>query len=310
MTDSTDDVDWADLNYTERIRKEKKMGKVSMVNVKEKTAKLKVGNVEYKLPTQMSEPVDDIGGYTLLIYGRKKIGKTSFASMFPKALFLMFEPGGKALRIYQEPMTSWKKFTRFVELLKKDKTFRTVVIDTADFAYNDCLKEVCSGLGIKHPADAPYGAGWNAVKEEFTKQIRALLNSGKGVIFISHQKSEEYEDREGKTEERIASTLPKQGREVIEGLVDIWVNYDYAGTKRVLTILGRAEVDAGHRLKERFRYTDGTRIRRVHMGQDEKEGYDNFIMAFNNKIVKGGANDVPVEKPRESKVKKLIKVKK
>lgn len=266
-----------------------------------KSSGLRVGSVEYKLPETMSAPVQDLGGYTLLIYGRKKIGKTTLASMFQKSnkkvMFLFFEPGGKALCLYQEPMTSWKKFTRYVQLLSKDKTFGTVVIDTADYAYDDCLTEKCAEMGIDHPADAGYGKGWNAVKTEFTKQIRLLLHSGKGVIFISHQKEVEVEERDGKLYDKTTNTLSGQAREVIEGLVDIWANYDYEGNERVLTILGSKEVDAGHRLKERFKYTDGTRVRKISMGKSEEEGYQNFLNAFNNTLVKPkGGNELEKKK--------------
>lgn len=275
----------------------------------QKSVRIKAGNVEYRLPTELSTPVNDLGGYTMLIFGKKKIGKTTLASMFSrsgkKVLFLFFEPGGKALRLYQEPMTSWRKFTRFVELLKKDNTFGTVVIDTADYAYNDCFVETCSGLGITHPADEAYGKGWNAISTEFTKQIRALLKSGKGIIFISHQKDIEVEDREGVKYEKTTNTLSGQAREVIEGLVDVWANYDYDEKgKRVLTILGSKEMDAGHRLKERFRYTDGTRIKKISMGKSEEEGYENFLKAFNNKLEKGGAEEVETVTKKKSLLKK------
>lgn len=279
------------------------MGSVTYVDKKRNVSSMKSTikkRIEYQLPKEPSVPLQDLGGYTLLIYGRKKIGKTTLASMFSKngkkVIFLFFEPGGKALRLYQEQMTSWKKFTRYVDLLVKDTTFGTVVIDTADYAYDDCLIHSCELLGIEHPADAAYGKGWNAVKTEFTKQIRKLLRSGKGVIFISHQKEMEVEDRDGKVYDKTTNTLSGQAREVIEGLVDIWVNYDYEGAERVLTILGSKNVDAGHRLKERFKYTDGTKIRKISMGTSEEEGYQNFINGFNNKLVKGGGNGDEIKK--------------
>src|ERR1044072_9239001 len=95
------------------------------VSLPKSSSVLKVGNVEYRLPEKKSVPVQNLGGYVMLIYGAKKIGKTSLCSMFDNALFLFFEAGRKALRIFQEPMTSWKKFTRFVQLLKKDERFDT-----------------------------------------------------------------------------------------------------------------------------------------------------------------------------------------
>lgn len=269
------------------------MGKVIQKsgNKDKKPSVLKVGNVGYKLPDEKSIPVEDLGGYVTLIYGAKKIGKTSLCAMFKNALFLFFEPGGKALRIFQEPMTSWKKFTRFVQLLKKDKRFDTVVIDTADLCFDKCEEETCLLLGIDTLADADWGKGWSTNKKEFVQQINTLVNSGKGVIFISHQKEVETEDREGNEVVRKTNTLGRQAREVLEGIVDIWANYDYIGNNRILTILGNQELDAGHRLKERFRYTDGSKIRRIEMGNSEAEAYENFLSAFNNKL----------EKPKKAK---------
>lgn len=263
------------------------MGDVAkVVNRSKSTNVLKVGRVEYKLPETLSKPVDNLGGYVMLVYGAKKIGKTTLCSVFEDSLFLFFEPGGKALRIYQEPMTSWKKFTRFIDLIIKDKRFKTIIIDPADYAYDECMEEVCNLLGITHPTEAGYGKGWNAVKKEFINQILRLTRAGKGVIFLSHQKEEEIEDRHGKTFMKKTNTMSRQAKEVLEGIVDIWANYDYEGKKRVLTILGDDYIDAGHRLKERFRYTDGTRIRKINMGNSEVEAHEAFISAFNNKLEK------------------------
>lgn len=253
--------------------------------------------IQYVLPNTKSVPVNFLGGYSMLIYGKKKIGKTSLASQFEDALFLFFEPGGKALRIYQERMNTWGKFKAFVKLICKDERFKTIVVDTADIAYELCLEHVCWDMGIDHPADAGYGKGWNAVKREFTSEFNKLLNSGKGVIFISHQKDEKIEERSGKTYDRKTSTLSGQAKEALEGVVDIWVNYDYDGKNRVLTILGDDYTDAGHRMEENFLYTNGNRVREVSMGKNPKEAYQNFVDAFQNKLTEAkGGNDLVVKK--------------
>jgi len=288
------------------------MGKVTVARTGSKKRLIKKSKVTYKLPTKLSVPIEDLGGYVLLIYGRKKIGKTSLASMFSsegrKVLFLFFEPGGKGLRLYQEDVSNnWKKFKSLIKLLEKDEEFSTVVIDTADYAYDDCLKHVCYELNISHPAEEGYGKGWNAVKTEFVETIRLLLKSGKGVIFISHQKEVEEETRDGETYNKTTNTLSRQAKEAIEGLVDIWANYDYEGDKRVLTILGDNEIDAGHRLKERFKYTDGTRIRKIPMGSSEEQGYKNFIDAFNNESVKGGKGEKKLKKKLKLPVRKKVR---
>lgn len=279
------------------------MSKVNVVNRKTKKFKsIKREKIKYILPTLKSEPITNLGKYTLLLYGRKKIGKTTLASHFPEALFLMFEPGGKALRIYQEQMTSWKKFVRFIDLIIKDESFKTIVIDTADYAYEECSEYVCWNLGIKHPSEAAWGKGWSAVKKEFNTQVKRLLHSGKGVIFISHQREEEIEERSGRKYHRKTNTLPGQARESMEGLVDIWVNYDYEGKCRILTILGNDYIDVGHRLEENFKYVDGSRVRKISMGNSSYEAYQNFLSAFNNKLIK--------KEDENEKVNSRIRIKK
>ena len=256
--------------------------------------------VEYTLPTEKSIPIDDIGGYTILIFGKKKIGKTTICQHFKNTLFFMLERGAKKLSIYKREPKTWFEFKKYVALLQKDKTFDTVVIDPPDIAYDLCLRYVCdTKLGIDHPGGVnDYGKSWNAVKSEFISEIRKIENSGKGVIFISHQKETEIEKRDGKKYSMLTNTMPGQAKEVIEGMVDLWANYDYDGEKRTLIIQGDDFIDAGHRLNEppnpKFLYTNGEPIREIPMGKTSKEAYDNLTKAFNNKL----------EKPRkEEKVK-------
>lgn len=261
---------------------------------------------QVSLPTQKSIPVSTIGGYSILFFGKKKIGKTSLSSQFPEALFLMFEPGAKKLAIYQKPVRNWTEFKQYVKLIQSDTKFKTVVIDVADIAYEFCLQYACRSLNITHPADAPFGKGWNAVSRELSLEINKLLNCGKGVIFISHAKEEEIEERSGRKYSRMTNTMPGQARGMIEGLVDVWACYDYDGKKRTLTIMGDDFIDAGHRLNEppqpRFLYR-GTNepIRKIPMGSSSKEAYENFIKAFNNQLEK------EVSDPVRSIVKTLIR---
>lgn len=251
---------------------------------------------EFELATERSEPVTFLGGYSMLLFGRKKIGKTSLASKFKDAYFLMFEPGGKALRLFQSPMTTWLIFEKAVEKLLKNNKFKTIIIDTGDYAYDRCMEQVCKEQGIQHPSDAGWGKGWNAVKQRFSRPINKLLLSGKGVIFISHQKEEEIEERSGKKYHRKTNTLSGQAREALEGIVDIWGNYDYDGKRRVLTILGDDFTDAGNRLEENFLYKDGNRVRYIDMGNSSQEAYDNLEKAFNNELVKEVSKETLVKK--------------
>jgi hypothetical protein len=275
-----------------------------MATVRKKGVKnkrpLKRQKKTYELPAKKSIPSDSLQDYSILIYGKKKIGKSTLASQFENTIFLMCEPGGKALSVYQVSVKNWQDFEGYIDLAIKDKRFRTIVIDTSDYAYEYCLEYVCEKLVIDHPSDEAYGKGWKAVRKEFTRVINKLLHSGKGVIFISHSKDEEIKTRRNSSYHKVTSSMPGQARDVLEGLIDIWVNYDYDGKRRYLIIQGNDEIDAGHRLKNHFQYSDGQRIEKINMGTNETQAYKNFIAAFNNHVEKG----------EKTKKKKLVLKKK
>lgn len=137
--------------------------------------------------------------------------------------------------------------------------------------------------------------------------IDALLNCGKGVVFISHAQEQEIETRDGKTYDRMMPTMHKRMRETIEGVVDIWAYYTYDKQRRVLQILGDDNVSAGHRLEGRFLTPDGRPIRRIDMGTAAKDGYKNVVAAFNNEYTPSKRRDIdePEEEETEKKTKKF-----
>jgi hypothetical protein len=245
----------------------------------------------YSLPEDINHPSDQIGDYSILLYGAKKIGKTSFAARFPDAIFLATEPGTKALAVYTVPVKTYKDLDGYITLLEADKTdrFKTIVVDTIDIAYELCYNEICRIKKINSPRDIDdFGATWGEIKSLFQKIVIRLLNTGRGVIFISHDTEREIELRGGKKIDRIQPTMSNQAMTVIEAIVDIICNYRYEGNKRFIQLDGTQTVVAGCRLEEHFYRqggsprTAGDRILTIPMGNTSQEAYDNFIAAFNN----------------------------
>ncbi len=211
-----------------------------------------------ELPTKPKAPVTDVQLYTILIYGREKTGKTTWASQFPDALFLSTEPGTKGLEIYEIPINDWKMMRDSVKALERDrKRFRTVVIDTVDIAYDMCLDYVVENLGIEYPGEdsegrEDYGKSWRAVKKEFISVVQRIIRTGRGVIFISHANTSTVKTRGGDKWDRIYPSMSKQARQTVEALVDMFFYADYAKdssnkTIRVLMTEGDETVWAGHR---------------------------------------------------------------
>lgn len=260
---------------------------------------------EYALPKAPTTPSDRLEDYVTLLFGEKKIGKTTLTSHFGKSFHAMFEPGGKALEIYQEPMQTWGKWLSYIRLLENDTSFRTVVVDTVDIAYRLAAKYVCDKQGIDHLSDEDFGKGYDMARQEFTLAVNRLIATGKGIIFISHSQQKEVKRRSGDRYDRIVSTMPNQARDILDALVDIWAYYYYDGTERKLQIRGDELVAAGHRLENHFRYTDGTEISVIPMGSSSLEAYNNFMLAWSNKLQRKGGD--AVSSPKETKFKKVLK---
>jgi hypothetical protein len=260
----------------------------------------------YVLPTEQNEPSDTIGSYSMLLYGRKKIGKTSLAAEFPGAFIISCEPGAKALRVYKEEVRDWIKAQQVIDAVCKSDRFETIVVDTIDLLYDFIFDQICTKQMIEHPNDEnDFGATWRKIRKAFRIEIQKLLTCGKGVIFLSHDTEREVEDREGGKFDRIQPTMAKQAMEEVEGVVDLIGLYDYDGDKRVLRVAGDQFMVAGCRCKENFIRKGGEageaadRIRVIDMGSSSQESYANLVNAFNNQ-------QVLVDLPKPEKVKKVL----
>lgn len=270
---------------------------------KTKTAESAEG---FKMPTSKNVPPDNLWDYITLLFGEKKIGKTSLLAAADGTFYFMFEPGAKSLSVYQHLFTRWADFKMAVTAFIKDPRFTIAVIDTVDLCYKMAEAYTLKRLGIEHASDEAYGKGWSAIRQEFTDQIMRIVNSGKGVVFISHATEKEVTLRGGGKYDKLMPTMPGQARDVIEGLVDIWGYYGYDGKDRVLTILGDDHIAAGHRLEHHFHAPDGTPLREIHMGSSAKEAYKNFIDAFNNRYTPKSKKTTDAPK-KTGVVKKTLK---
>ncbi len=256
-----------------------------------------------KLPTRKTKPKQSINEYSALIYGQKKIGKTTLCSQFDNALMLFFEAGGKALSVYGMPMSCWDDFLQVLTLLETtDHNFETIVVDTVDIAYKQCFKHVCEKVNMEHPGDEGWGKGWAAIADEFTTAINRVLTMNQGAVFISHSVERELKTRSGRKFTRIVPTLPGQASGIINGLVDSIFYYEQIEEGQQLVIEGNELVTAGSRIKGRFvDCITGAKLEAIPMGDTEEEAFANLQKAFNNELT------IAPQKTRKRKPLKLPK---
>lgn len=209
-----------------------------------------------KLPSAPKPRCTDLSKYKFLIYGKPKSGKTTLASMFPGAIFVPTEPGLNYLEVNQitdddgnpKIVRNWSEFCQAIRLLcTTEHQFETVIIDIVDNAFEFCALHTLKQRGLEHESDEGFGKGWNIIKREFTKVINHLVNSGFGVVFISHEKQSEQEIK-GVKRPYIDSSLSNQPKAYINGLVDfIFYCYQDDQHKRWMATKATLGINAGDR---------------------------------------------------------------
>lgn len=202
----------------------------------------------------------DMRGYSVLFYGEPKSGKTTIASKFPQSLLLAFEKGYNALAgVKAQPINSWAEFLKVLRQLKDERVkemFETIIIDTADIAYNYCEKYICANNGVDTVADIPYGKGYGLIGTEFDEKLRSIVQMGYGIVLISHATDKTFTDEAGNQYNKIVPTLDKRANNIVSRMTDIIgysraVTDDQGNNKTMLFIRGTQRYEAG----SRFKYT-------------------------------------------------------
>ena len=207
------------------------------------------------LPDAPKEADTDFGNYLTLIYGRPGMGKSTFASTYPDACFFSCERISKALEVFdlneaKGGVTDWGVFRKGVELLEDNPDkFRTVVVDTIDAAYQQCLEWVCKKKKIEHPQDDGYGKGWNAVWTEFNGMLDRIIATGRGLVLTSHSKEIEITAHSGDTYTRIQPSMSGQAYKAVKAKSDFvlyaeFIKDNSGKSRRVLITEGDEVVDA------------------------------------------------------------------
>lgn len=207
----------------------------------------------------------DLSGKSFLIYGTRKSGKTSNAVKFPKPLVLGFEKGWNMLSgVYGQPINKWSEaLTVKKQLLddvkrvergeKKETTFKTVVVDTADLAYNMCEKHILAKEGVEYLDETENKRGYKAVKNEYNTFFQEIVKAGYTLVAIAHSETKQIKEN-GEKYDRTQPLIEKRGFEVLAGLVDV-IGFasnekQEDGTDRmVLTLRGNQYLEAGSRNK-------------------------------------------------------------
>ena len=167
-------------------------------------------------PHQVSR---DMRGYSVFMYGGWKTGKTTTAVKFPKHFLLAFEKGYSAIPgAMAQPINWWSEFRQVLRQLKDDKAkemFETIIVDTADIAYDYCTKYICANNDAQSVSDIPFGKGYGLIEKEFDECLRQIVQMGYGLVVISHETDKTFTNENGTQFNKIVPTLDKRANNVL-----------------------------------------------------------------------------------------------
>ena len=131
----------------------------------------------------------------VVLYGVESVGKSTFAAQFPKPLFLDIEQGTSHLDVDRCDINSWKQLTDALAEAKATD-YKTIVIDSADWAERLCVEDLLATSKKTSIEDFGYGKGWVMVAERISRMltsIDALIDGGKHVVLIAHSRIVKFE---------------------------------------------------------------------------------------------------------------------
>jgi hypothetical protein len=221
------------------------------------------------VPHQVSR---DLRGYSVFFFGDPKSGKTTTATKFPRHMLLAFEKGYNAIPgAMAQPINNWAEFRKVLKQLKDERVkekFETIIIDTADIAYDYCTKYICDnakrsdgGFGVDSISEIPFGKGYGMVSKEFDECLRSIVQMDYGLVLISHATDKTFTNENGQEYNKIVPTLDKRATNIVSRMADI-IGYsrnvtDSEGHDSVkLFIRGTSRYMAGSRFKYTPDYID------------------------------------------------------
>lgn len=165
----------------------------------------------------------------VVVYGPEGIGKSTFASRFPRPLFIDTEGSTAHLDVDRlERPSSWVMLMQYIDALKNDNQgYQTLVIDTVDWAEHLCVEYICHKYQHNGIEDFGYGKGYMYEKEEFGRmlnRLQDLVDARMNVVLTAHAMVRKFERPDQPPYDRYELKLNKAGAQKISDMVKEWAD--------------------------------------------------------------------------------------
>jgi hypothetical protein len=170
----------------------------------------------------------------VVLYSTDGLGKSTWASDAPSPIFIGAEDGTANLDVARMPgVESWRDIIECAtELLDGEHSYRTIVLDTADWAEPMLWAHVCKAGGKKSIEDFGYGKGYVAALDEW-RRLLGLLDQlrdrrGMNVIILAHSWIKPFKNPDGEDFDRYEMKLHAKAAGLLREWADcvLFGNYE------------------------------------------------------------------------------------
>ena len=135
----------------------------------------------------------------ITIYGRPKVGKTTFAAHAPNTIVLAIEKGQDAVDCTSAPINNYQDVMDVIKALhEQDHNFKTVAVDSADWLESIIHQQVAKENGVDSIEALGYGKGYVFALNLWRNVLAGLesLRDKKNmtIIMIAHDHVKRYDN--------------------------------------------------------------------------------------------------------------------
>lgn len=178
--------------------------------------------MSYELPTKTTPPVHGLAGKKIIVYGAPKVGKSTLAAQFPRALFLSTAGGVREIECASVPVRSWADFKGYMKSVRGDgesahPLYDWIVMDHFGDLKDMLVEDFCERNGLAHESDMDKGQkgliggsakGYQMLNREWRNVVATLAAMPQGMVWITHEVTREIVVMKGRIETKQDKSFP------------------------------------------------------------------------------------------------------
>ncbi len=186
-----------------------------------------------------------VGGEKTVLYGPEGWGKSTFGAQAQSPVFISTEDGLKNIEAnkFPDPQDWGDIFSAVNALRSSDHEYKTLVIDTVDWANHFCQKHLCEAGGKKSISEFSHGSGYVLMFEEWKKLLSKIdamrREKNMDVILLAHSQINTFTNPVGvdfmryemKVDKRVSALIREWADSVLFATYDIAVNEEKNSNK-------------------------------------------------------------------------------